>query len=85
MADSSPGARLTLTEQLELVLPTGSRSRRFAQAGLVVWAAIGVALLVGFDAARLATLETGEPVEVAANSGSGEEQGESEGGVTDGA
>lgn len=47
MSDSSPAARLTLTEQLELVLPTGSRSRRFAQAGLVVWAAIGVALLIG--------------------------------------
>jgi predicted PurR-regulated permease PerM len=33
--------------QLEQVLPPGSRSRRFAQAGLVVWAAIGVALLLG--------------------------------------
>src|SRR5206468_24846 len=38
---------LSLGDQIEVVLPSGSRSRRFAQAGLVVWAAIGVALLVG--------------------------------------
>ena len=37
---------LSLDEQIELVLPSGSRSRRFAQAGLVVWAAIGVFLLI---------------------------------------
>ena len=56
MSDSSPAARLTITEQLELVLPTGSRSRRFAQAGLVVWAAIGVALLIGTGFILLAKL-----------------------------
>jgi predicted PurR-regulated permease PerM len=38
---------MTFSEQLEIALPSGSRSRRFAQAGLVVWAAIGVALLIG--------------------------------------
>jgi len=38
---------MSFADQLELVLPTGSRSRRFAQAGVVVWAAIGVALLIG--------------------------------------
>lgn len=39
--------RSSFADQLELALPAGSRSRRFAQAGVVVWAAIGVALLIG--------------------------------------
>jgi len=47
VADTRSQSRLSLGDQIELVLPTGSRSRRFAQAGLVVWAAIGVAILVG--------------------------------------
>jgi predicted PurR-regulated permease PerM len=38
---------MSFADQIELALPTGSRSRRFAQAGVVVWAAIGVALLIG--------------------------------------
>jgi len=47
VADTRRRTGLSLGDQIELVLPTGSRSRRFAQAGLVVWAAIGVAVLVG--------------------------------------
>ena len=38
---------MSFADQLEAVLPTGSRSRRFAQAGVIVWAAIAVALLIG--------------------------------------
>lgn len=45
----------------------------------------GTHVRIAFDAARLATLETGEPVETAEHAEPGEEQGESEGGVTDGA
>lgn len=45
-----------MRDQFELVLPTGSRSRRFAQAGLVVWAAIGVGLLIGTGFILLAKL-----------------------------
>jgi len=56
VADTRRARRLSLDDQIELVLPTGSRSRRFAQAGLVVWAAIGVALLVGIAFILLARL-----------------------------
>jgi predicted PurR-regulated permease PerM len=55
VADSPP-AGSTRGTQIELVLPPGSRSRRFAQAGLVVWAAIGVALLLGTGIFLLARL-----------------------------
>jgi predicted PurR-regulated permease PerM len=47
VADHGAAGRTSFAEQIELALPTGSRSRRFAQAGVVVWAAIGVALLIG--------------------------------------
>ncbi len=45
-ADSA--ARPTLRDQLDLVLPPGSRSRRIAEWGVVAWAVVGVAIVVWF-------------------------------------
>ncbi len=45
----------------------------------------GTHVRIAFDSARLAMFEMSEPVEVDENSEPGEQQGESEGGVTDGA
>jgi predicted PurR-regulated permease PerM len=56
VADTRRDGRLSLADQIDIVLPSGSRSRWFAQAGLVVWAAIGIALLVGVAFMLLARL-----------------------------